>query len=248
MCVFECYYNYIGYTSLDGLAAFGLGTQPTTSDELYDYLYDYINDTFIVNELISYYYNVSTSENNEYFNKTLYGDSLSTTQWYAMNSDLCLGCPAYNAAKYFDPLIEQQFLYEFRGPTAPFLVYHAGELVYLFLLGDLFADAFGVVYNESLGLSMINAWTQFGIMDDDGLNFTLIDYNGFDKKEFKWNEYNYNNGEDVNDKNASVLIFSNRIYNYEKYEYNFRNNVCDYWMNNVDFETRRDICRHPERS
>lgn len=208
-------------------------TNVTMSDIL---LIFFNNNETIVNKILNYY---PTSD----------FDESESAAFFGLNSDVCVTCPMLNVNDMFanGPFVNSddfsQYSYYFEGISEPYQAGHGSELVFL-LLGYLprNAQSYGMKFNKTLSQQMINAWQTFANITD--INSVMNDkfefYDPETDVEFEWFEYNSTT-------NGSVLQLNQYIENLADFRNkSYRNGVCKFWNENIDYETRFNLCSNTQ--
>eukprot|EP01084_Bolivina_argentea_P179451 310089_1 len=216
----------IGFNSMDGIAGWPYtepwenGTAPLTNIEYREWLREYFP---IQAELMyNYYYpphdfpayNVHTN---------------ASIAWYTIVGDACLICPSLKLVKDITMNTNvNMYSYDFGGTVYPFYASHAAELPFVFDYDDAETNQlYEVPWNQSVSNSMVSAWNNFGL---NGVpNIT----NNVDGINVDWKVY----GKDEN-----VMMFTEKIYMKTNFASTYRNNVCDFWFDEIGAVHMRFVC------
>ena len=85
-------------------------------------------------------------------------------------------------------------------------------------------------WNEILSQNMVSSWTNFGKFMEPN----VTDY--IDGINFEWSLY-YSK-----ESKHNVMIFRDKLEIKQMFDENYRNNVCDFWINQVGFDIMLNIC------
>ena len=127
------------------------------------------------------------------------------------------------------------FVYRFRGPGVDGNYYapHASEVPFVLNQGTSLSeeDQFRIPWNQNLSDSMVSAWVN---MARDG---TPNIENRIEGVNVEWDRFDAKEGK--------VLMLQNGdggIRNVVDFKKNYRNNVCDYWYDEIGKDVIKTIC------
>ncbi len=127
--------------------------------------------------------------------------------------------------------VSRIYLYQFLGSGNENQYYapHASELPFVFDEVDSHVQFYRMPWNQNLSNLMLSAWTnyaKYGIPNiTDAINIT-------------WDEF------DLNSNNVIVFKQGNGgIHNVKDFAMNYRNNVCDFWYEQVGLDVMTNLCQ-----
>eukprot|EP01084_Bolivina_argentea_P206287 352238_1 len=215
----------MGTNSLDGVVSYpwNYGPYPKTNIQYKQFLNKYISNQTQVDLIYNYYY--PTSQFPAYLDHTN-----ASLAYFTVNCDVCLACTSLIQMEQMlngnTGVDLQGYVYLFRGPSPPYYAGHASELNFVFNHNYPIENVFFEMdWNQNLSDSMVSAWSNFGKVGVP--NIMNHDVN------VQWTQYG----------DSNVMIFDDNIRTVAQYGKNYRNNVCDFWWNEVGQQTMLNICQ-----
>ena len=200
---------------MDGLVGWSwfFGDAPTTPQEYINYVSAYFPDPNDQKSILNDFYPIDDFIN-------------ASVAWYAMNGDVCVGCPSI----YFlnDINVTNLYLYIYKTPAPPYLAGHASELPFIFDK-PLYTSFWSEAWSANLSRNMMSGWTNFA---KNGIPDITNPSNGH---TIKWDSFNMN---------GQGIIFDNniRINDNGPFINSFRNDACQFWLNQITRSQRQTVC------
>eukprot|EP01084_Bolivina_argentea_P243847 408678_1 len=218
----------IGFNSMDGLGGWpwlepwDVARSPETNEEYKRFLQLYIHNETQVDLMYNYYYPPSN------FPPYMFHVNASIA-WYSVVGDACLSCASFQLARnILDNANVNPYVYLFSGTQYPYYAGHGSELPFVFDYDDITTNAvFEIPWNQSVSNCMVSAWTNFGLYAIPNVT------NDINKVNIKWDTYG---------KQQNVMILTTQMGMKTNVPPNYRNNVCDFWANELGPTIQELIC------
>eukprot|EP01084_Bolivina_argentea_P165348 287268_1 len=217
----------IGFNTMDSIIAwpYHAGRAPRNDAEYKRFIDKFISNKTQQNLLYEYYYPPSDfpfypPDHNSY-----------EIGWFTMISDCCLKCPSLRLGKIID---EQKgnnvvYMYMFGGPgrNGSYYAGHGSEIGFIYD-EPISAPIFDLTWSEVLSNEMLSSWTNFAKFGEPNITDTSDNIN------FEWVNFG--------GQSADVMIFQDTLEIKKSFDIYYRNNVCDFWYNQVPFDEMKTVC------
>ena len=205
-----------GFNSMDGITSwpYFAGWHPDTEEQYEEVLNLYISNATQAKLVYDYYYPVSDFIN-------------ASVAWYVLNGDACVTCPTLKLNQMiYGQIHNEEYVYQWRTPAAPYLAPHGSELGFVFNCKG-YCSYFEIQWSDSLSYSMMSAWTNFA---KHGVpNITNHEYG----LNVQWSAY---------DSGSNVMLLDDQLGMVQGFQSGYRNDACDFWYNEVGYDTMNAIC------
>eukprot|EP01084_Bolivina_argentea_P017719 33064_1 len=121
------------------------------------------------------------------------------------------------------------YIYQFGGPgkNGSFYAPHGSEIPFVFDTGNVaWAD---MLWDQQLANQMMSGWANFGKYGMPNIT------DAFDNMDFEWPLYSNGN-------NTNVIIFEDTLRINSSFYANWRQNVCEFWYYEIDYDVLLSIC------
>ena len=118
------------------------------------------------------------------------------------------------------------FVYYFRSPSSPYLAEHAAELPFVFD-DESQVKYYNEKWSANLSYSMISAWTNMAKFGKPNITNEWTDV------YIEWNKF----GDKQN-----VIILDDNVRIETNFIKNYRENVCHFWWNQVEYNQVKNLC------
>eukprot|EP01084_Bolivina_argentea_P165346 287263_1 len=214
----------LGFDSTDGLVSYPwfAGSAPSNATQYKKFLQAYISNETQVNLLMNYYYPLTDFQ-------PYIGYSNASFAWFTINGDVCLKCAGLNQISEMVKQLAQNekyqfYVYYFRGGGEPYYAPHGSEDPYVFDR-PIYENPYFVPWDQALSNAMESSWVNFGKYGIP--NATTNDIN------VEWKPFNID---------GNVMILDDKMRMMSQFQQNYRNNVCDFWLNEVGEYISDQIC------
>ena len=218
----------IGFNTMDSIIAwpYHAGRAPRNDGEYKRFIDRLVSNKTQQQLLYSYYYPPSDfpfypPDHNSY-----------EIGWFTMISDCCLKCPSLRMADQIDAFMNDDavYMYMFGGPgkNGSYYAGHGSEIGFVYD-EPISAAIFDIPWSQVLSNEMLSSWSNFAKYGVPNVTDSI------DNIDIEWVNYG---GKD----NGRVIIFEDDVRMIKGFDKYWRNNVCDFWYDEVPFNEMQSVC------